>query len=136
MTPAEELRAAATKLREAAAKATRGPWVYYQTTTRSDHDEDVAWTVCRPLCLKDNNGDECEPDCGADVLRTGAENCEHDYISQGDVEWMTLVDPGVAEPLAKWLEAAADHWDAVRVAGATPPGPEALTFAHMITGGR
>lgn len=106
-TPAEELRDAAKALRDTAAKATRGPWVFFQTITRNDLDEDMAWTVCRPVCEK-ANGSECDPDCGADVLQTGAEGCEHDYIAQGDVVWMTLVHPGLAEPFADMLEHIAD----------------------------
>ena len=107
-TPAEELRSAATTLRQTAAEATRGPWVFYPTITRLD-DNDQAWTICRPYCEKEGT-EECEPDCGRDVLKTGAEHCEDDHVDQADAVWMTLMHPGLAEPLAAWLEHVAEVW--------------------------
>ncbi len=103
---AKVLRAAAAKVRETAGKATRGPWVAYATPDTPDNSD--AWTITRPYCEKGLGTPEgCEHDCGVDVLTTGAEGCEEDGVSEGDVEWITLMHPGMAEPLALQLEEAA-----------------------------
>ena len=138
-TPAEELRAAATMLRETAAKATRGPWVYHPTISRHLDTEgaEYAWTICRPLCETDG-GPACESDCGANVLKTGAEDCEEDNVRIEDVQWMTIAHPGIAEPLAAWLEGSAKHAAKVR----DPRNQEivadqdALKVARVINGGQ
>lgn len=100
MTPAEELRAAAAKLREMAAAAdTPGhPW--------------KAKPLFRPLpgcrCLS------CEEDkpwaWEIDVVDgPDNEDCFHPmHIGQGDAAWIALMGPQRAEPLAAWLEATAE----------------------------
>lgn len=108
-TPAEELRAAAEWLRKFAHGTTRGPWVHHRTITRND-ENDYAWTICRPICEQDSG--ECDPDCGANVLTTGAEGCEEDNVTEVDASWIALVHPGLAEPLAVWLEDGAKHYEA------------------------
>jgi hypothetical protein len=108
-TPAEEMRAAATKLRETAKKATRGPWVYYPTVSQDLDVYDRSFTVSRGDCKKENNGEECEPDCGANVVKTGAMGCSEDWLAVDDAAWIALMHPGVAEPLARWLESSAHH---------------------------
>jgi hypothetical protein len=132
----EELRAAAKTLREVAGKATRGPWVFFPTITREDDNED-AWTVCRPIC---ESGTGCEADCGANVLVTGAEDCVDDYVKGDDVEWIALMHPGLAEPLAVWLDAVAGGWE--KSAAISPGGSDArfaghpaLAVARVINGG-
>nr|WP_062336117.1 hypothetical protein [Herbidospora sakaeratensis] len=103
-TPAETLVAAVAKLRETAAGATRGPWVSYGTPGRSEDGH--AHTITRPYCNKGmyDPDAECEPDCGTTVLTTGAEGCEDDNLATGDALWICLVHPGLADPLAAWLE--------------------------------
>lgn len=105
MTVAEELRAAATKLRETAANATRGPWITHPTMGQNGGDTQT-WTVGLPFC---NGGapDPCEPSCAGDVVTTGREGCEEDYLSEADACWIALAHPGLAEPLTAWLESAA-----------------------------
>lgn len=106
VTVADELKTAATALRETRMGATRGPWVPYPTI--SSRRDDESWTISRPWC---NNAEKCEPDCGHEVLTTGAEGCEEDSIREGDVAWICLVNPELAEPLAAWLEDTANWFD-------------------------
>lgn len=107
-TPAEQLRAAAIKLRDTAKAATSGPWVAY-ATPGPRVDDDCAWTLGRPYCEK-GSPQECEPECGVTVLTTGSEGCENDNVSEGDAKWMELANPLLAEPLATWLEKTATQW--------------------------
>jgi hypothetical protein len=107
-TPAEELREAAQMLRDTASGATRGPWVHHPTVNR-DLEDDFAWTICRTIC--EGTGDGCDPDCGQNVLTTGAEGCEEDNVTMFDAAWIALTHPGLAEPLAVWLEDAARQYD-------------------------
>jgi hypothetical protein len=124
-TPAEQLREAAQMLRDTASDATRGPWVHHRTITRDD-ENDFAWTVCRTIC--DGGSGGCEPDCGADVLTTGAEGCEEDNVTEADASWIALVHPGLAEPLAAWLESAANR-------APTEVTYRALAVARVLNGG-
>jgi hypothetical protein len=121
-TLADELRTVAAGLREAAKEATRGPWVPYPTITADQHDE--AWTISRTWCDKQ----PCEPDCGHTVLTTGAEGCEEDNIRFGDVAWICLTNPLLAEPLAAWLEDTATWWD-----NTTAYGPDGDTTLYHAT---
>lgn len=75
-TLSDELRAAARKLREAAADAHGGPWGM----------ADVGIAVI-----------------SADVQSYGAP-CVADRLYEGDARWMVLTNPLLAEPLASWLE--------------------------------
>ncbi|WP_395109833.1 hypothetical protein [Actinomadura sp. SCN-SB] len=91
-TPIEELRAAAQRLRDTAADATRGPWVSHPTITREDGN-DSAWTICRPYC--EGTPDGCEDDCG------------DDFLGEADADWIALMSPVLAESLAAWLDGVA-----------------------------
>lgn len=74
-TPAEELRDAATKIRETAAKACDGPW---------ENAEGVLWIG------------------GA---TWGYAVPKSEFLPNGaDPAWIALMHPGLAEPLAEWLE--------------------------------
>ncbi|MFB4306915.1 hypothetical protein [Actinomadura sp. GTD37] len=86
MSPAEELRAAATLLRETASKATPGPW-----TTREVPDEPYAEVMA-----------------GTEVAVAHAVS-EHlaGPGAAAEAEWIALMSPAVAEPLAASLEEAA-----------------------------
>jgi hypothetical protein len=119
VTPAEELRAAATKLRETAAKATRGPWIYYPTVSRRDLDGDEQpFTVSRGYCKKEMGSDPCEADCGADVAKAGGMGCEEDVLSGDNAAWISLVNPLLAEPLAMLLEDQAAMYEHYLLRGA------------------
>lgn len=108
MTLAEELRAAATKLRETAATAHPAPW-------RPEIDE-----LGRGVDVRD--GQDAHIAFG---------------LTMADAGWLALVHPGLAEPLAAWLESAARKVDGNEY---LPPRrhydpAEALAIARVITGG-
>jgi hypothetical protein len=77
-TPAETLRAAAQHVREMAQQATPGPWVANGAGVGTDYTDN-------------------EPDLIVAV----------DAFDPNDAAWMALMHPGLAEPLAAWLESVA-----------------------------
>jgi hypothetical protein len=106
MTPVEELRAAATLIRETASKATPGG--------RATHPS-AAGTGA------------------VDVLANGT------YIAQEctgpDAEWIALMSPDKAEPIAAWLERCAEDLADARHYVDEPVSCEhALTVARQILG--
>jgi hypothetical protein len=81
LTTVEELRAAAAKLREVAGKATDGPW-------HPDADElGRGWD-----------------------LRSATDGHMAFGLTKADAAWIALVHPGLAEPLAEWLEKTATEY--------------------------
>jgi hypothetical protein len=84
---ADQLRRAAAKLRETAKAATPGPWHPAQPM--------LADMVTSPLLGH-------IADCS---VGTG-----YRHQSLEDARWISLVNPSIAEPLALWLEFAAEHW--------------------------
>lgn len=139
MTAAEELRAAAQRLRELAGAATEGPWKIWRDVDHQGFitigDEAGVLTPERPVT------DECNP-------------VAHVY-TDGDADWITAMHPGVALALAAWLESVAarheasvlaakqiwciaEHPDAVAwlTTGPGAPRPEALAVARAIGGER
>ncbi|MFI7114002.1 hypothetical protein ACIBK9_47330 [Nonomuraea sp. NPDC050227] len=86
-TLSDELRAAAAKLREAAADAHGGPWGM----------ADVGIAVI-----------------SADVQPYGAP-CVADRLYEGDARWMVLTNPLLGEPLASWLETTSHVIDSFRL---------------------
>jgi hypothetical protein len=109
LTPEQELRAAATSLREAV-----------KNVQQYDDGIPVDWFDAETLAqntISDVNG-------------------RHRYsITDGDAVWIALMRPDLAEPFAALLEAEAGRWDAVRIAGATRPGNDALVVARALLGG-
>lgn len=109
MSAVEELRQAAKRLREAAAAATPGPWEHVSTLPDGIRPR---WILGPPV-------DPNDPYSAADVLAvTGvmadalADVAEPDeIISDGDMDWIALVNPALAEPLAAWLDDTADHYE-------------------------
>lgn len=114
MTPAEELRSAAAKLREMAAKTSGGPWTLVKNIQeRTGSHMQSTWT--RPG-------------------KTQAVNPgQHD-----DYAWITLMGPDKAELLACWLDVAARMTDiGCRMAGRESLSVEqraARDFARTILG--
>ncbi|MBA9003693.1 hypothetical protein [Thermomonospora cellulosilytica] len=92
MSPAAELRAAARTLRALAADATRGPWstlpgaanVWHFLSSDSDAGGDAA-----PVLVVPGVG-----------------------VRLGNAAWIARIHPGLAEPLADWLEAEAKKVEA------------------------
>ena len=82
-TAAEELRTAATRLREVAAEATGGPW--------ENGEDDHLWIGGSVW--------------GYSVRKKG------EFLA-GDPAWIALVHPGLAEPLASLLEVSAAAYEA------------------------
>lgn len=131
---ADELRAAARRLRETAAGATRGRWA--DASTDPDGMSPVwiaAWTDS--LSWPDESVIEIRRDELTALVAVGEVDGPDEVISPGDRAWIVLAQPSIAEPLAAWLEELAEHWDAVRIAGACKPSDRALAVARAITGG-
>jgi hypothetical protein len=96
--PAEELRAAATKLRDMAAKATPGPWTVVKNIQQGTGSHmQSTWF----------RGDRKRP----------VHPSQHD-----DYEWISLMGPDKAELLASWLDRAADSLTAHLPAWGSHPG--------------
>jgi hypothetical protein len=87
MTPAEELRAAATKLRETASKATPGPWEIRDGNKVSSN------VVSREDMVIDGGG-----------WTDGTKAVVYGAALTADAVWIALASPALAEPLAAWLE--------------------------------
>lgn len=107
--PSQTLRAAATRLRELAARATDGPWKFngdavdVEPTTRGGY-------VARYADL--------EP--SGESIRA---------LLPADGEWIAAMSPVVAEPLAAWLDVEIDRVEAGYITDALL---HALAFAHSI----
>lgn len=83
-TPQDELRAAARLLRETYKTAFHDrPW---------ENTEDVLWVG--------------GPTWGYRITKEGT-------LTEGDAAWITLTQPALAEPLAAWLEDAAETYEAL-----------------------
>ena len=103
MSPAATLRDAAKVLRDTASNATPGPW-------KTKGVGDFGWLVV-----------DADP---AGRFSVETEDNEH---GRADAAWIALAHPGLAEPLAAWLEIAADDLGGAaaylaRTAASSPPG--------------
>ncbi|WP_329520537.1 hypothetical protein [Spirillospora sp. NBC_01491] len=98
MTPVDELRAAATRLRETAAKATPGPW-------KTKGFGEFGWLVV-----------DANP---AGRFSVETEDNEH---GRADAVWIALASPVLAEPLADWLEQCANDLAGAERTAAKWPG--------------
>ncbi|MGS2641711.1 hypothetical protein [Streptosporangium sp. G12] len=116
MTPVEELRAAAAKLRETAGNATPGPWM-----SMDDGDRLVAPIV-------ENDGT---------VSPFGMDNVVCEPMGGENAAWMALVHPGLAEPLAELMEESARQADMNehRAPRHRRDLTQALAVAHVILRG-
>lgn len=136
MNAAELLERAAARLEDLAGDATRGPWLAAQTTISRHEPSTHGWTISRPWCGK-CEGPECPDDCGANVLVTGAEDCDEDYVSEPDATWIAAMHPGVAAPLAAWLRGCAvgaRYLDEMGMSPKPDPQEHALEFARLVLG--
>lgn len=98
-TPADEISQAAATLRETAVKATEGPW-----EVRPGND--VSSNVGREDGLIIDGG--AYADSTVSVVYGAA--------LHADAAWIALMHPGVAEPLAAWLES----WDGFNIPESAP----------------
>jgi len=119
MTPAEEIRAAAARLREAAEGTTPGPWFV------GDCEIYPRWILSAGKV--DESG---HPEY---VVKMARDEADEVPISDADWRWMAFAHPGVAEPLAAWLEAAADEY-LTPYSTDCPAAYAALAVARAING--
>jgi hypothetical protein len=66
-------------------------------------------------------------DRGEEVLRVHESIADHQVVTRDDTAWIALAHPGLAEPLAAWLEGVANSGTATSAA---------LTVARAINGTR
>lgn len=115
MTPAEEMRAAAAKLREMAAKTSGGPWTLMKN-------------------IQERTGSHMQSTWMRPGKKTAINPHQHDEYA-----WIALMDPDKAEPLACWLDVAARMTEiGCRMAGRESLSVEqraARDFARAILGG-
>jgi len=83
--PVEELRVAATKLRETAARATPGPWAVSRIPGIGQTVDDPEGRLCVPVGTQ--------------------------WISTADGAWIALASPALAESIADLLDGVADVVD-------------------------
>lgn len=153
LTPADVLRAAATKLRKLADDATPGPW-RRPLNTRYRHHVDAAL----PEGERGNWIDGVDPTTSERERATVAtvpiwSNGRHARPRGGrDLEYIAAMNPGVGSALADWLEEEAHRYEAAVTAahnvfhddpagrdaflttGPGTPSENALTVARQILG--
>lgn len=104
MTPVEELRAAAAKLRQMAANASPGPWSAGSEADGTFYHRygERGWLVTGPA---------------------GSPEMEDSETGKADASWIALMGPKAAGPIAALLEhyaesvAWSDNWDDIRNCG-------------------
>jgi hypothetical protein len=130
VTPAEELRAAAEKIRKLAAEATPPPWTWqrwHSDTCPADCND----PTCFLLIVGSPHGPVGDADVDRDVFAVERSVQER---GEGDAAYIAAMHPGVGEALAELLDTAADY-----VADDSPNHPthlvRALAVARAILGG-
>lgn len=121
VTPAEELRTAAARLREMAAAAKDGPW-----TVREEHGRDItdeAWSEVRVVAPS------------GDVAITYMSSVLEGDPHEDNAAYIAAMGPHVAEPLAGWLDDEACLADMLAADGAVYNGTRpALKVARSVPG--
>lgn len=102
-TPADELREAASRLRGESADTTPGPWRRHDT--HLDRGGHTATVLTNRTNINDTELVAWLPS------RSNEPWADHPCWSNS--RWIALVHPGLAEPLASWLEETADAIDRV-----------------------
>lgn len=97
--PAQDLRAAAAKLREMAKGTTPGPWFL------ADCELYPRWILSAGATGPDSD----DPAYVAKSYRDGDDDGLN--VSDADWQWMAFAHPGLAEPLAALLEEAARQYE-------------------------
>lgn len=114
MTAADELRQAAAKVRETAAKATPGPWER-PLNTRYKH----IVTAAKPDDEQGQYLDGRPERVGVVQLNIWSDGKHYRKRGGRDLEWIALMSPALAEPLAASLERMADTHRKHEADGAT-----------------
>lgn len=123
MTPSEELRAAAARIRETAGKASGGRWHLFDAGKYDGEFEGMYWVV------SDLHGSVTmafAADEGVTVEHDGEQGI-------ADGTWIALMHPGIAPVLVRWL----DGWSQVELSEHGPYPDDwrhALDFARAING--
>lgn len=118
---AQELKTAATRLRDTATKATPGPW----------HTVGLPWNHGIPYVIAGHH----DPHVGAfiaDVDHIGDDPGETERDQAADAAWIALANPALAEPLADLLDAIdwlTEAWAAYRK---QDPGHAIVNAANKI----
>jgi hypothetical protein len=120
---AEEMRAAAFRIREVAAHAAAGPWTASPVWSSRSHATSAVYSLAHDAGT-----------VASEVVASGRADKSGGIANPFNAVWIAAVYPGFAEPLAAWLEREARHWEAVDVAGATRPDGEGLAVARVING--
>ncbi|MEH0442485.1 hypothetical protein QA811_02120 [Streptomyces sp. B21-102] len=114
MTPADELRAAAAKIRDLTAEATGAPWAtswseqQYEVKSPSGIDPIAEWTYA--IATWEPEASEQRAECDT-----------------ADADWIATMHPGVGTALARWLENTATSLTA-----STHPGWQDLIAADAL----
>ncbi|MEV4179900.1 hypothetical protein AB0J28_00455 [Streptosporangium canum] len=109
MTPTEELRTAAAKLREAAKSTTPGPWA------TADCELYPRWILSETATEPES------PHYAADVAKSYSDD-DGLSISDADWAWMAFASPALAEPLAALFDHYAAKYERL-----------SETFGHPVT---
>lgn len=130
MNPAEELRAAAAKLRELAAKASKdadGAW----STERY-------WWKTRSVAMPDQWMCAVTDEYGHVAISSEVDDAADGSSAADRVAWIALMGPDKAELLAVWLESSAKTAEAMfatwQRSALELADPHALAFARSILG--
>jgi hypothetical protein len=118
--PAAVLRTAVRVLRELAAEATPAPWGF----ARLPGIEERAPEYCQVSGGPDEDGYLTRS------VASWAEGDDGTRLSQEDGAWVAALHPGIAEPLAVWLESFANDYELMDSMSAYP-----LAVARVILGG-
>ena len=124
MSEAEEMRAAASKLRKRGAEATPGPW-----HRPLDVRNKAVVTAALPEGEEGRYLDGRPERVGVVQLNTWSDGKHMRKRGGRDLEWIALANPGLAAPLATWLESAAEDSEVIGT------DHQALAVARAINGG-
>lgn len=124
MSAVEEIRAAVTKLRAMAESATPGYW------KAGEIEEHYDSTGMIHVFTYDD---------GVAEIPLSVEAAASPHMRRratADAQWITLMQPSVAVPLAAWLESVANYYAPIWKGPNTPePLARALDVARVINGG-
>jgi hypothetical protein len=133
-TPADELRAAATHIREAARGAANGPWKAAPVWSPDAAVTSAVYSYAYPTGTPES-----------EVVASGQKRYPKGGLRNPcNARWIALMNPLLAEPLAAWLEETARQYDAPPCDDPTgvcngcerrEDFNDALTVARAINGG-
>lgn len=133
MSPADELRAAANKLRKWGARATPGPWSASAVWSPRSNNTSAVYSRAHPTGTPES-----------EVIPSMRATPKRPLVRPGDAEWIALMSPAVAEPDAALFEVVAEFAEQYDIGGHVDGEPcsdfacrivhAALTSARTILG--